>query len=491
MNKILFTHSYFYRFDPKSLRMKQPYPPLGTILAAAVIRQAGYPVALFDTNLRDSPSEIIPVIIEYAPRYLVFYDDCFNYLTKMCLTNMRDAAFEMIKIGKTHGCIVIISSSDSTDHYQKYLDQGADYVIRGEAEASLLEIINNLENQNTDLHDIDGVYYREAGHLFHPRPLISDLDSLPIPAWDLIDMQSYRSIWISGKRQFTLNIATTRGCQYRCNWCAKPIYGYTYKSRSPEKVIEEISFLMNNYNVREFWMCDDIFGQKPNWLNEFNALANKKELRFGYVIQTRADLLQDEKTVEWLAESGCKKVWMGAESGSQKILDAMNKGVKVEQIGIAHQLLKQHGIKTALFIQLGYLNETKEDIDLTIKMILDLMPDEIGISVSYPLPGTPYYEKVKNDLKEKSNWTDSNDLDLMFINNYSSEFYRQLYNYIHHRFNFKKSVSTFKDSVRNLRLFNPGFIKCCAKIVIIAALCITDKIKLNKLDKKPLNAGSI
>ncbi len=484
MNKILFTHSYFYKFDPKSWQMKQPYPPLGTILAAAVIRQEGYHVALFDTNLKDSPNDIIPVINEFAPQYLVVYDDCFNYLTKMCLTNMREAAFEMIKIGKNNGCIVIISSSDSTDHYQKYLDQGADYVIRGEAEATLKELINHLEIPNADIQYIAGVYCREGDHPFYQRTLISDLDSLPMPAWDLIDMESYRSIWVNGNRQFTLNIATTRGCQYRCNWCAKPIYGYSYKSRSPEKVIDEISFLMDNYNAREFWMCDDIFGQKPNWLNEFNSLTKKRELCFGYIIQTRADLLQDEKTVQWLAESGCKKVWMGAESGSQKILDAMNKGVKVEQIGVALRLLKKYGIKTAFFIQLGYLNETKEDIDLSIKMILDLMPGEIGISVSYPLPGTPYYEKVKKDLQEKSNWTDSNDLDMMFVNNYSSEFYRQLYKYIHRRFNYKKSISILKDSVSNLNFFNRVFVKNCAKIVYMAPLCVMDKIKLNKLGKK-------
>ena len=485
MNKILFTHSYFYRFDPKSWLMRQPYPPLGTILAAAVIRQEGYPVALFDTNLKDSPNEIIPVLTELRPRYLVVYDDCFNYLTKMCLTNMRDAAFEMIKIGKTHGCIVIISSSDSTDHYQKYLDKGADYVIRGEAEETLKELINHLEKPNSDIEDITGVYYREGGHNFRQRPLIQDLDSLPMPAWDLIDMQSYRSVWISGRRPFTLNIATTRGCQYRCNWCAKPIYGYSYKSRSPEKVIDEIAFLMNNYNAQEFWMCDDIFGQKPNWLNEFNALAKERELQFGYVIQTRADLVQDEKTVQWLAESGCKKVWMGAESGSQKILDAMNKGVKTGQIGIARSLLKKFGIKTAFFIQLGYLNETKEDIDLTIRMILDLMPDEIGISVSYPLPGTPYYEKVKKDLQDKSNWTDSNDLDMMFVNNYSSDFYRQLYKHIHRLFYLKKSYLTLMGFLKRLNLFNLVFVKSCAKIVYLAPLCLLDKIKLNKLGKKP------
>lgn len=486
MNKVLFTHSYFYKFDPKSWQMRQPYPPLGTILAASVIRNDGYPVALFDTNLKDSPAEIIPVLKEFKPDYLVIYEDGFNYLTKMCLTNMREAAFELIAVGKENGCRIIISGSDSTDHYKEYLDKGADFVIRGEGEATLQELINCLETLAGDITAVKGIYYKQGNQIvaFKERPLISDIDLLPLPAWDLIDMESYRSVWTDGKRKFTLNIATTRGCQYRCNWCAKPIYGYSYTSRSPGKVLDEIEYLIQNFQAGEFWMCDDIFGQKPNWLVEFNELIKLRKLHFSYIIQTRADLLQNEKTVQALAESGCIKVWMGAESGSQKILNAMNKGITTAQIAVARKFLKKYSIHSSFFIQLGYLGETKDDIDKTINLILELMPDEIGISVSYPLPGTPYYEKVKKDLEKKSNWTDSSDLDLMFINNFSSAYYRQLYKFIHRRFQLNKAFYSTVDSIKKLGFFNAHFMKTWLKIFYFTLLCINDKIKLVKLEHK-------
>jgi anaerobic magnesium-protoporphyrin IX monomethyl ester cyclase len=486
MNKILFTHSYFYKFDPKSWQTRQPFPPLGTIIAASVLRNEGYEVALFDTNLKNSPDDIKPIINEFAPHYLVIYDDGFNYLTKMCLTNMREAAFKLIAIGKYNGCKVIISGSDSTDHYQEYLDKGVDFVIRGEAEVTLKELINYLEIPAGDIADVRGIYYKKDNEIqdFKERQLIEDIDSLPLPAWDLIDMESYRSVWTKGKRKFTLNIATTRGCQYRCNWCAKPIYGYSYNSRSPEKVLDEIAFLIQNYRVEEFWICDDIFGQKPGWLGKFNELIKQRRIYFSYIIQTRADLLQNEKTVKMLAESGCIKVWMGAESGSQKILDAMNKGIKTEQITNARKYLKKYRIDSAFFIQLGYLGETQADIDKTIKMILELMPDDIGISVSYPLPGTAYYEKVKKDLGEKSNWADSNDLDLMFINNFSSAYYRQLYKYIHFRFRIKKFFTSAIESIRNISFFKWSFVKTLVKIFYYTPLCMIAQIKLSNLSKK-------
>ena len=147
MSRILFTHSYFYRFDPKQWKAQQPYPPYGTMMAAAVMRDCGFSVDLFDTNLRHSADEILPVLEARSPRYLVIYDDGFNYLTKMCLTRMREAAFAMAKYGKKQGCTVIVCSSDSTDHYAEYLDEGADFVILGEGEITLRELILAVEAQ--------------------------------------------------------------------------------------------------------------------------------------------------------------------------------------------------------------------------------------------------------------------------------------------------------------------------------------------------------
>ncbi|SKC74231.1 B12-binding domain-containing radical SAM protein [Ohtaekwangia koreensis] len=452
--KILFTHSYFYKFDRKQWQFKQPYPPLATILAAAVMRESNFPVALFDTALRDSASEIISAIELHKPEYLVIYDDGFNYLTKMCLTNMREAAFMMARLGKESGCTVIVSSSDAADHYDKYFDHGVDYVVRGEGEETLRELLVALDAKQ-NVTQLSGIAYRKNNEAIvtATRPVIRELDTLPLPAWDLIDIESYRRIWLKHHGYFSLNIATTRGCPYKCNWCAKPIYGNRYNSRSPKHVINEIEFLLQNYRPDHFWMCDDIFGLKPGWVQQFRDLVLSKQLQFKYKIQSRADLLLEEDTVEALARSGAETIWVGAESGSQKILDAMDKGTTVQQIRDATHLMKQKGIKVAFFLQFGYTGETQEDIDATLAMVLQLMPDEVGISVSYPLPGTKFYDKVKAQLREKQNWSDSNDLAMMFQSTFSSEYYRELHRYVHSMYRKRKGYISLKKLFRNpLRL---------------------------------------
>lgn len=449
MEKVLFTHSYFYKLDPKQWRMKQPYPPLATIQAAAVVRENGHTVRLFDTNLRDSPEELTPVLGTFAPQYLVLYDDGFNYLSKMCLTNMRDAALAMIDHGKKAGCTVIVSSSDATDHAEKYLGAGADFVISGEGEVTLIELLQTLidKRDHTALQGI--VYYDDTSVRRNPaRPVMKDLDALPLPAWDLVDMESYRSIWVRHHGYFSLNIATTRGCPFKCNWCAKPIYGNRYTSRSPRHVLREIQWLLEIARPDHFWMCDDIFGLKPGWVKEFAAQVAAKDLRFRYKIQSRVDLLESS-VVESMVRSGVETVWMGAESGSQTVLDAMDKGTRIEEIYAATNILRRKGVKVGFFLQFGYLGETQEDIEATIRMVLDLMPDEVGISVSYPLPGTPFYDKVRDHMKEKRNWTDSDDLAIMFRGTFQGEYYRKLHQYVHSLYRSRRGVYLLKKLIRS------------------------------------------
>lgn len=463
MAKVLLTHSYFYKFDAKQWRMKQPYPPLATILAAAVLREAGFGVTLFDTNLRDSPEEIVPALKGLTPEYLVVYDDGFNYLSKMCLTRMREAAFVMIGHGKRAGCKVIVSGSDATDHAEEYIAAGADYVIHGEGEVTLTELLQTFEGEG-DVSVLQGIgYMNGTGIIRNPaRPAMKDLDQLPLPAWDLVDLKAYRTIWTRYHGYFSLNIATTRGCPFKCNWCAKPIYGNRYTSRSPGHVLREIQWLLELAQPDHFWMCDDIFGLKPGWVQEFAARVEAGNLRFRYKIQSRVDLLLQPATIDSLVRSGIETVWMGAESGSQKILDAMDKGTSVEQIYRATKLLRRKGVKVAFFLQFGYLGETQEDIDATVRMLLDLMPDEVGISVSYPLPGTVFYEKVKHHLREKRNWTDSDDLAMMFQGTFQGEYYRKLHQYVHSLYRSRRGLHILKKLISrplrfSLRDLKSGF----------------------------------
>jgi radical SAM superfamily enzyme YgiQ (UPF0313 family) len=187
--------------------------------------------------------------------------------------------------------------------------------------------------------------------------------------------------------------------------------------------------------------------------------------------------------VQALARAGCDNVWMGAESGSQKILDAMDKGITIAQIEEATALLKKHHIKPSFFIQFGYLGETMKDIQLTIKMINRLMPHEIGVSVSYPLPGTGFYEKVKEQLEEKSNWTDSDELALMFRNTYAPSFYKQLHRYTHKSFRRNLAYQNFLLIVKKPLQTNWTVLKkALAGIYLLPSLFLA-KIKLKQLQK--------
>lgn len=454
MADILLANTYFLKLDPKQFKQMQPYPPLASLYAASILKQNNFSVDFFDTVFAASEKDIFPLIEKNAGNIFVIYDDGFNYLTKMCLVNMRNACYEMIHFAKKHNMTVLVSSSDATDHWKEYLDTGADFILIGEAENTLVELVKKACTMDTDFTTVNGLGYKRGGEYVKTakREVMHDLDALLFPDWHLIDIERYRNNWLKKNGYFSLNLTTTRGCPFKCNWCAKPIYGNRYNSRSPENVVEEIKFLLNNFQPTHFWFSDDIFGLKPGWIKRFSELVQKESLHFKFKIQCRADLLLDENNIEHLAKAGCEEVWIGAESGSQKILDAMDKGTTIEQIYTCTDLMKKHSIKPCFFLQFGYLGETKTDIDLTIKMLFDLMPHDIGISVSYPLPGTKFYETVKDDLKEKQNWNDSDELLMMYRSTYSPAYYKQLHRYVHKRFRRRQGVENLKKLLRVERL---------------------------------------
>ncbi|MDL1909489.1 radical SAM protein [Chloroflexi bacterium CFX6] len=445
MTQILLGQSYYLRFDPKLWKAMQPYPPLGTLYAASWLRRHGYQVALFDAMLAESEGEWGSALDEHKPQYAVIYEDNFNYLSKMCLLRMRAAAFEMIQMAKARGCTVVLCGADVTDHYDKYLEQGADYCVMGEGEETLLELLDQLSGRReAGLESILGLAWKSSVNSDQwsvsrnpRRPDITDLDKLPFPAWDLIDIERYRKIWLSRHGYFSMNMATTRGCPYRCNWCAKPIWGQRYNSRSPENVVAEMKWLKESFAPDHIWFADDILGLKPNWIERFASLLHEADAIIPFKCLQRADLV-NERTASALAKAGCRTVWIGAESGSQKILDAMEKGDKVEDIYRAAGLLKMNGIEVGFFLQFGYPGETWDDVQKTLKMVRECAPDDIGVSVSYPLPGTKFYERVKLELGEKQNWVDSEDLAMLYRGPFPTEFYRILHGRVHYEFRARK-----------------------------------------------------
>ena len=448
--EILLTHSYFLHFDPKEHKAMMPYPPLGTLYAASVIRGSGRSVALFDSMLATSEAEIVPHIRKHKPSVVVIYDDDFNYLTKMCLTRMREAAFVMAEIAKREGCSVIVHGSDPVDHLEKYFAHGVDSVICGEGEQTLIETLDHILNESPSKESIRGLAYRSEGEIRrNPERLVQkNLDALPFPAWDLVDIAHYRALWEKRHGYFSVNMVTTRGCPFHCNWCAKPIYGQVYNTRSPKNVVEEMQWLKKTVRPDHIWFCDDIFGLKPGWVAEFSGEVQRQGAAIPFKCLARVDLLLKENAIENLRKAGCATVWVGAESGSQKILDAMEKGTAVQQIYEASLKLKQAGIRVGFFLQYGYPGETREDIELTLKMVKECLPDEIGVSVSYPLPGTKFYENVKTQMNDQHNWIDSQDLAMMFAGTYQPDFYRVLHKVTHKRFRIAQSSEILKRAMR-------------------------------------------
>ncbi len=504
MSEFLFGQSYYLRFDPKLHAAMQPYPPLGTMYAASFARARGYEAALFDAMLAESEDEWAAALARHRPRFAVLYEDNFNYLSKMCLLRMRAAAFKMIAMAKARGCTVILCGADATDHARDYFAQGADFVLIGEGEVTLGELLDWLsrqpagepgtswggpersEAQSKDaLNSILGLAWPD-GHggvqRTARRPDMTRLDELPFPAWDLIDVERYRAIWLKRHGFYSMNMATTRGCPYHCNWCAKPIWGQRYNSRSPENVVAELKWLKETYHPDHIWFADDIFGLKPGWIERFGQLVREQDTGIPFKCLLRADLIKPS-IVAGLKAARCQTVWIGAESGSQHILDAMEKGTTISQIAEARRLLGQANIAVGCFLQFGYPGETRADIEATLQMVRNILPDDIGISVSYPLPGTKFYERVKAQLGEKQNWISSDDLAMLYHGPFTTQFYRQLHTVVHKEFRLRRGWAEFKRMWAQPQHVRASQLRLVARLIDLSLTLPWARWKLARLER--------
>jgi len=434
MTRILLTHTYFMTYDPKQVQKMKPYPPLATLVVANHLRQSGHIVRLFDAMLSDGEHEFETALSAEQPDLVILYDDNFNFLSKMCLSRMREAALTMIGMARQHGAVVIVAGSDASDHPDVFLAAGAQAIAIGESDHTLVELAGRLSaGLPLVAPSVAGTAYRDEDGLCRtpPRPNEKHPDVFGLPAWDLVDIDRYRQVWQTAHGYFSLNMASTRGCPFHCNWCAKPIWGQRYAMRSPAQVASEMALVKHTLRPDHIWFADDIFGLRPEWVAEFGREVAARDASIPFMIQSRVDLMSPQ-AIAGLKQAGCAEVWLGAESGSQKILDAMDKGTQVQDIFEARARLMRAGIRACFFIQFGYPGETLDDIRLTVQMVRKALPDDIGVSVSYPLPGTKFFDLVRSQLGEKHHWTDSDDLAMMFQGTFQSPFYRKLHQVLHH-----------------------------------------------------------
>jgi len=435
MVDVLFTHAYHLAHDPKQLERGQPYPPLGTLYAAAMARSKGFNVAVFDSMLEDPRVGFVLALEQHRPRVVVLFEDSFNFLSKMCLLRSRELSWQICAMASAAGCMVMVHGSDAADHVDEYLDHGFDAVLLGEGEQTVCDLLDTiLRHGETKGWAIPGLAWRDSASgrtvKTASRPPERDLSRLPMPARDLAPISAYADIWRRSSGYFSTNVVASRGCPFRCNWCAKPIFGNGYSLRPAESVALEIAELKVRFGIQHVWFADDIFGLNARWTQDFADAMERHDSVIPFKIQSRADLMHPE-TVAHLARAGCKEIWMGVESGAQSVLDAMDKGLRVEKVFTARKLLQEHRIRACYFLQFGYPGEGLKEIEQTIKLVRSTKPDDIGVSVSYPLPNTAFFDRVGEQLGEKRNWVHSGELSMMFRSAYSTEFYRSLRNALH------------------------------------------------------------
>src|SRR5262245_14341498 len=410
---ILLASSFFLANDAKQLARMKPYPPLATMLIAARLRERGHDVALFDATLASSVDEFVAMLETTRPAVVGILEDNFNYLTKMCTETSRRATHDMIAAARANGCRVAVNGSDATDLPALYLEAGADAVLLREADVSFPAVADAWrESPDAVLTAIPGVAMRsDNGTIDYTAPAQSpdDLDALPLPAWDLIDIERYRRAWLAAHGLFSWNMVTSRGCPFGCNWCAKPIFGRRYVQRSPVNVAEELRRLKSEVGPDHIWFADDIFGLTAPWIESFASEVAARDARTPFTIQCRTDLMEP-RVVSALAAAGAEEVWLGVESGSQAILAAMDKEITVDSVRAATRALKAAGIRTCWFLQLGYPSERWADILLTRDLVRAERPHDIGVSVAYPLPGTKFHRAVQAKPGLQKSWRDKHDL---------------------------------------------------------------------------------
>lgn len=422
---IVFTHGYFIAEDVKEQAIMRPYVPLGILYISAWLQQHGYDNHVFDSTFSTFEKQK-SFILEQKPDVLAIYT---NLMTK--LNVLRTIQFVKNQPELAHTKIVL-GGPEVRNHVNNFLKHGADYIVLGEGEETTLELVNYLAGKsNIELVDIDGIAYLVNGEvkMNKERTKLKDLDVLPIPNRKKVNMQLYFDAWKQKHGTNAISINTMRGCPYSCKWCSRAVYGQSYRRRSAKHVVDEIEWIQNNYNVDTIWFVDDVFTVSHKWLKSFREELEQRNIKVAYECITRADRMSAE-VIDELKASGCFRVWIGAESGSQKIIDAMDRRVDVMQVRSMIRDAQAKGIQAGTFIMVGYPGETQADIEETVTHLKESNPDLFTITVAYPIKGTPLYTEVENQFIEDLPWETSTDRDIDFKRTYSRKYYNYAVSYV-------------------------------------------------------------
>lgn len=432
--KVILTHGYFLYDDPKEKSIMRPYPPLGILYISAYLKQHNFNVEVFDTTFSDKEKFKIEILNSQA-NVIAFY---VNLMTKLNV-------LELTKWIKSHPDLkhlkIIFGGPDITFNTLDYLKSGADYVVFGEGEETMLELLSELKNESPNFESINGIAFlniqkQEVKNA--ARIKIKDIDSLPFPDRKAIDLTQYQKVWKDFHGQSTISISTQRGCPYTCKWCSTAVYGQSYRRRSPKLVVDELQWIIDNYQPDTFWFVDDVFTVSHKWLSDFEAELKNRNIKISFECISRADRLNSD-VLKILKSSGCFRIWIGAESGSQKIIDKMDRRVDVNHVRNMIIEAKNQGIQAGTFIMLGYPDENDDDVIETVQHLKISQPDIFTITIAYPIKGTGLFKEIENEQTTQLNWEKSTDRDRDFKRVYHKKYYSAAVRWVVNEVNAHKS----------------------------------------------------
>lgn len=430
--KIVLTHGYFLNYDPKELEIMRPYPTLGLLYISSYLKEKKQNCIVVDSTFSTNEkwqNEILTI----QPTAIAFY---VNLMTKI-------KVLELVLFVKKNlpNCQMIAGGPDVTYNIENYLKNGFDFVVIGEGEQTMLELLQSIQNKS-NLSEVSGIAYINNNELIvtSSREKIKELNELPLPDRSSINFDEYLKVWKTHHGKRTANISTQRGCPYTCKWCSTAVYGQSYRRNSAQRVVEEILTLKNLYNVEALWFVDDVFTVSHKWIRELYEEFKKHKLTIDFECITRADRLTDQ-VLQQLKEMGCFRIWIGAESGSQNIIDKMDRRVSLKDVKDRMLRTQEFGMEAGTFIMVGYPGETKKDILLTKEYLVTCKPNLLTITKAYPIKGTSLYEEVKNNMGKPMDWISSTDRDIKINLPYSDRFYRHSIRYLMNSWQAEKSNS--------------------------------------------------
>lgn len=431
---IVLTHAYYLYEDDKEQKIMRPYAPLGLLYVSSYLNKNNVENHVYDSTFY-SFKEQLSFVEKQQPKVVAIYT---NLMTKTNVIKLMKELKLNSKLGRPK---IILGGPDVTYNCEKYLKAGADFLVIGEGEQTFLELYKAIQKEG-DYNSIQGIAFFSEGKVIktNARIKIKELKDLPLPNREAIPVHKYLETWKKHHGQSSMTVSTQRGCPYTCKWCSTAVYGQSYRRRPADLVANELKVLKTNYKPDSIWFVDDVFTVSHKWLKSFHQEVLKQDAVIPFECITRAERLNDE-VLQLLKEAGCFRIWIGAESGSQKIIDAMDRRVDVNVVKSAIQKTNSLGIETGTFIMLGYPGEDMSDISNTVQYLKEANPTHFTITVAYPIKGTSLYNEVEHKITKQPNWETSTDRDIDFKRTYTRKFYDYAVRYVVNEVNSAKKRS--------------------------------------------------